>query len=87
MANILAADILHDMKHHEKGTTHAHLEHDQSNSDSSLTDMEKTASHGAGYDMDGIPMDDGEYRVTAKTWAVVIVSDHNLSSRFAVCWC
>jgi hypothetical protein len=78
MVDITAADLLHAMKQDERGPGYAHKEHDKSTSDSSLTDMEKTASHGAGYDMDGIPMNNGEYRVTAKTWAVVIVSLLNL---------
>lgn len=72
MADIRTIDTLHTMKQTEKGG-HAHIEKEHSNSDSSLVDMEKTASHGAGYDMDGIPMTDDEYVVTAKTWAVVIV--------------
>ncbi len=80
--DIRALDTLHTMKQTEKGTVHAHVEHDKINSDSSLTDMEKTASHGAGYDMDGIAMDNGEYVVTAKTWAVVMVQLHDLTGPY-----
>ncbi len=82
MADIRAIGTLHTMKHSEKGTTHAHVEHDNNNSDSALTDLEKTASHGVGYDMDGIAMDNGEYVVTAKTWAVVMVQLHDLTEPY-----
>ncbi len=80
MADIAAADVLHNMHNAKKGKDHAHLEHDKGDSgDSSLNDVEKTASHGAGYDLDGIPMDNGEYKVTAKTWAVVMVGGYDLA--------
>lgn len=90
MANILGVDILHEMKHGrhgengEKEKNFAHNEHDKASNESSLTDMEKTALQGAGYDMDGIAMDNGEYRVTAKTWAVVIVSVLN-DTNYSLC--
>ena len=77
MADITATDVLHQMKNTQKGTHHHHNEHGgtagSSDSNSVKTDLEKHASHGAGYDMSGIPVEDGEYVVTAKTWAVVIV--------------
>ena len=77
MADIQALDILHDMKHSEKGTKHVHNENqlDRNSSNSAQDDLEKHASHGAGYDMSSIPVADGEYVVTAKTWAVVIVCE------------
>ncbi len=69
-------DTLHAMKHDQKGTKHVHNENQvegSHSSDSEKTDLEKHASHGAGYDLSGLPVEDGEYIVTAKTWAVVMV--------------
>lgn len=74
MADIAATDVLHDMKQTQKhGGQHHEHSPNTNGSEDSQRDMEKTASHGAGYDLSHIPMDDGEYRVTAKTWAVVVV--------------
>lgn len=84
MADIQALDILHDMKHTEKGSKHVHNEHQieksSNSSNSAQDDLEKHPSHGAGYDLSEIPVADGEYVVTAKTWLVVIVSDELLGS-------
>lgn len=79
MADITAADTLHEMKaanrgaHHHEDREHRDVDSNSSSNDKSQRDIEKTASHGAGYDLDNIPMQDGEYVVTAKTWAVVVV--------------
>ena len=80
MADIPSSDILHDMKQTQKDTTHHEtIPHEgSSNADSnekSGNDIEKTASHGAGYELSHLPVDEhGEYVVTMKTWAVVVVS-------------
>ena len=75
MADISAADILHDMKQGDKatnGTGTAH--HENVPNEKSVQDIERTASHGAGYELN-LPVDEhGEYVVTMKTWAVVVVS-------------
>ena len=79
-------DTLHAMKHDAKGTKHTDHENrlDGSySSDSDKTDLEKHVSHGAGYDMSGLPVENGEYVVTAKTWAVVIVSQGSIVSSTA----
>jgi hypothetical protein len=67
MGDIQAVDVLHN--EHQVETP------SNSSNNSAQDDLEKHASHGAGYDMSGIPVADGEYVVTAKTWAVVIVRD------------
>ena len=80
MADIPSSDILHDMKQTQKDTAHHEtVPHEgSSNADSnekSGKDIEKTASHGAGYELSHLPIDEhGEYVVTMKTWAVVVVS-------------
>ncbi|KAI1620443.1 fungal trichothecene efflux pump [Exophiala viscosa] len=75
MADIRAMDLEHSMKHTAVGTKHSHHENanelGNNNLPSSAEDLEKHPSHGAGYDMSHLPMEDGEYIVTAKTWAVV----------------
>ena len=78
MADIPSTDVLHNMKETKKGhhDNSAHYEN-SSNTDSNgvSKDIEKTASHGAGYDLSHLPIgEDGEYKVTMKTWAVVVVS-------------
>ncbi|KAK3683274.1 hypothetical protein LTR37_020387 [Vermiconidia calcicola] len=70
MADITATDILHDMKESKKHAVH---EEYAGSNEKSQHDIERTASHGAGYDLSNIPLEDGEYAVTAKTWAVVVV--------------
>jgi hypothetical protein len=68
------------MKETEKNTHHddsAHYENSSTpdSNGKSKDDIEKTASHGAGYDLSHLPIDEhGEYKVTMKTWAVVVVS-------------
>ena len=80
MAEIPAADLLHDMKQTQKGNTHHEAVHHENASSADSTekqekDIERTASHGAGYELSHLPLDEhGEYRVTLKTWAVVVVS-------------
>jgi hypothetical protein len=76
--DILSADIQHDMKHAD-GKPHAHhvetAHHvENSSASDSIGALEKGPSHSAGYDLKGIPVENGEYVVTAKTWAVVMVS-------------
>lgn len=66
--DIMTADIQHDMKHKVQ-----HAEHSSVNSER-ISNLEKHPSHGAGYKLDGIPIEDGQYVVTMKTWAVVVVS-------------
>ncbi len=76
MADITATDILHDMKGSKKSALHREhhdVSSNASNHEKSQQDIERTASHGAGYDLSNIPIEDGEYVVTAKTWAVVVV--------------
>ncbi|KAK5000119.1 hypothetical protein LTR66_000981 [Elasticomyces elasticus] len=65
--DIMTADIQHDMKHQAR-----HVEHSSTNSEQA-SDLEKHPSHGAGYKLDHIPIEDGHYVVTMKTWAVVVV--------------
>jgi len=79
MADIRAMDLEHSMKHTVAGTKHSHHENASElgnrsgNLPSSAEDLEKHPSHGAGYDMSHLPVEDGEYVVTPKTWAVVAV--------------
>ena len=68
MADVTATDVLHQMKQTEKGDQDEHREALPAAQNGN--DLEKHASHGAGYDLSHLPMDDGEYVVTAKTWAV-----------------
>lgn len=76
----MAIDLEHSMKHTRAGVIHSQHEHASehgklgNNLSSSGEDLEKHASHGAGYDTSHIPKVDGDYVVTAKTWAVVVVS-------------
>ena len=78
MADIPSTGVLHNMKETEKNTHHdenAHYENSSDGNGKSKDDIEKTASHGAGYDLSHLPVDEhGEYKVTMKTWAVVVVS-------------
>lgn len=79
MADIPAANILHEMKETEKNAHDEKSSHHEvastNGNEKSEKDIERTASHGAGYDLSHLPVDDdGEYVVTMKTWAVVVVS-------------
>ncbi len=82
MADITSNNVLHNMKetekhgHHDHHDEGAHFENGSSrDSNGNGKDIEKTASHGAGYDLSHQPLDEhGEYKVTMKTWAVVVVS-------------
>lgn len=83
MADIPSTDVLYDMKHSQKATTDTDTAHheDASNASSnekSEHDIEKTASHGVGYGLSHLPVGEhGEYVVTMKTWAVVVVCKTN----------
>lgn len=68
------------MKQTEKSDTHrettSHYENpsNMEGNEKSPKDIERTASHGAGYELSHLPVDEhGEYMVTLKTWAVVVV--------------
>ena len=80
MTDIPSTDVLHDMKETEKkaqhnGTTHHEGTSSPDSNEKSQKDVERIASHGAGYELSHLPVDEhGEYVVTMKTWAVVVVS-------------
>ena len=80
MADIPSNDVLHDMKESAQKTQHNDATHREGNSsldsnEKPAKDVERTASHGAGYELSHLPVDEhGEYVVTMKTWAVVVVS-------------
>jgi hypothetical protein len=79
MADIPSSDFLHDMKetektHHEGGNHHEASSTTDSNG-KSQKDIEKTAPNDADWQLSHLPVDEhGEYVVTMKTWAVVVVS-------------
>ena len=80
MADIPSRNALHNLKdtekatYHEGGTAHGGTSSPDSN-EKSQKDIERTAPHGAGYELSHLPIDEhGEYVVTMKTWAVVVVS-------------
>jgi hypothetical protein len=79
MADIPSTDVLHDMKETVKKTQHNDTTHHEGSSsldsnEKPQKDVERTASHGAGYELSHLPVDEhGEYVVTMKTWAVVVV--------------
>lgn len=80
--DILSADIQHSMKHDSTQKPHAtHAENGTPASSESGSPDEKniaiTPSRGAGYDLGPNEVENGEYVVTMKTWAVVFVSIHN----------
>lgn len=85
MADIPSTDILHDMKKSEKQNPDNDTAHHEGSSsvdsnEKSQKDVERTASHGAGYELSHLPIDEhGEYVVTMKTWAVVVVSSIQVS--------
>lgn len=80
MADLPAADILHDMRESEKRTelgqsTHREDTESPDSNEKTYKDVERTASHGQGYELSHLPIDEhGEYVVTMKTWMVIIVS-------------
>ena len=90
MADIPSNDVLHDMKETEKNTHHEGSNHHEANSTTdsngkSQKDIEKTAAD-ADWQLAHLPVDEhGEYVVTMKTWAVVVVS--LIHVRFAKSWC
>lgn len=80
MANNPSTDVPHDMRETGKKTQHNDSTHHEGTSspdsnEKPLKDVERTASHDAGYELSHLPIDEhGEPVVTMKTWAVVVVS-------------
>lgn len=80
MADIPSADVLHDMKDSEKQRHHENSNHHENNSNTdsnerSQKDVEKTAANNPDWQLSHLDVDEhGEYVVTMKTWAVVVVS-------------
>jgi hypothetical protein len=80
MADIPSNDVLHDMKEiaknmHHEGSNYYEANSPTDSNDKSQEDIEKTAPNGADWQLSHLPVDErGEYVVTMKTWAVVVVS-------------